>query len=85
MHSPCLKNSNGAMESLSNICLDSRCTRLQIEDAVEDSTTSEELIKNINHLKLFAKFSLDRETDKYVRLVMTDPWGDKKYLVAQKD
>lgn len=85
MHNPVLKTQGGTIEALSNLCYDVRCTVIDIEDAVEDSSTSEELLRNINNLKLFDKFSLDRETDKYVRLISVDCWGNKHYLVVQKD
>ena len=76
---------NGIPLSLQNLC-DLHCgsTVFDIEDVVEDSDTAFELASGLNALDLFEKFSPDRETDDYVRLVSYDPWGDKHYLKAYK-
>ena len=44
------------------------CTVIQILDATEDSITAQELIENLNKLRLFSRFKFDRETAEYVRL-----------------
>ena len=58
--------------------------RVNIQDAIEDSTTGAELVKKMNALKLFSKFTLDRETSEYVRLVTIDCFGKKHYFRAEK-
>ena len=51
-------------------------------DAIEDSTNAKELVKNVNSVATFLKFSIDRETSEYVRLVAKDGWGNIRYIKA---
>ena len=61
-----------------NICND--VTRM--DDAIEDAKTARELVENVNMVSRFEKFTIDRETDKYVRLVAHDVWGNVSYIKA---
>lgn len=62
----------------SNICDD--VTRM--EDAIEDAKTARELVKNVNNVSRYEKFTIDRETEEYVRLIATDCWGNIRYIKA---
>lgn len=85
MKNPRLKTSTGIPESLSNLWYCNECSIAQIEDAVEDSNTGEELMRNLNNLNLFRKFTLDRETDTKVRLKSVDSLGNISYFEATKE
>ena len=51
-------------------------------DAIEDSTNANELVKNVNRVASFLTFSIDRETNEYVRLIAKDCWGNIRYIKA---
>ena len=53
-----------------------------MEDAIEDAKTARELVKNVNNVSKYEKFTIDRETEEYVRLVATDCWGNIRYIKA---
>lgn len=53
-----------------------------LHDAIEDSTNARELVKNVNSVARFLRFSIDRETSEYVRLVAKDCWGNIRYIKA---
>lgn len=53
-----------------------------LHDAIEDSTNAKELVKNVNSITRFLRFSIDRETSEYVRLIAYDCWGNIKYIKA---
>ena len=53
-----------------------------LHDAIEDATNAKELVKNVNSVARFLRFSIDRETSEYVRLVAKDVWGNIKYIKA---
>ena len=55
-----------------------------IQDATEDSVTGTELVENLNKLRLFSRFRLDRETLEYARLITIDCWGKTHYFKAWK-
>ena len=84
MKNPILKTSNGIRESMSNLWYSNECTIVDIEDVVEDSTNGTELMNGLNSLNLFRKFTLDRETDKKVRLKSVDRLGNVSYFEATK-
>ena len=52
-----------------------------LHDAIEDSINARELVKNVNSVG-FLKFSIDRETSEYVRLIAHDCWGNIRYIKA---
>lgn len=85
MKNPVLKTSNGIREALSNLWYDNECSIAHIEDAVEESKTGEELKNRLNGLKLFCKFTLDKETDTRVRLKSVDRFGNVSYFEATKE
>lgn len=84
MKNPVLITTDGLSENLSSLYMKDNCNAIQIEDAVEESQTGAELAANLNRLKLFSKFRLDRETTEYARLVTTDCWGNVHYFKAWK-
>lgn len=84
MKNPELFTADGTPENLPTLYLKDNCSAVMIEDAVEESRTGAELAANMNKLKLFSKFKLDRETDEYARLVTTDCWGCTHYFKAWK-
>ena len=57
---------------------------MEIQDVIEDSESGAELTAKMNKLKLFSKFTLDRETSEYVRLKTTDYFDNTYYLKAYK-
>lgn len=85
MRNPILKTSNGIRESMSNLWFRDECSIVEIEDVVEDSTNGIELMNGLNSLNLFRKFTLDRETDKKVRLKSVDRLGNVSYFEAIKE
>lgn len=78
-----LTNQIGARLSWTFIC--NTCSVVDIEDAIEDSRNGQELLKAINALGTYEKFSLDRETDAMVRLKATDCFGNLRYITAYKE
>lgn len=55
---------------------------IDIRDAVEDATSAEEMVYNLNKLKPYNKFTIDRVTHDYVRVVSVDKLGNKTYIKA---
>ena len=55
---------------------------IDIRDVVEDSTSAEEMVYNLNKLKPYNKFAIDRVTHDYVRVVSVDKLGNKTYIKA---
>ena len=84
MKNPELINILGVKENISSLFNSNNCNFFLFQDTVEDSNSGEELTANINKLKLFSKFALDRETKEYARLVTTDCFGNVHYLIASK-
>ena len=84
MKNPELITVHGVKENLSTLYNNDNCSVITIYDAVEDSSTGEKLMKNLNKLKLLQKFTIDREKPDYVRLVTTDYLGKRHYLIASK-
>ena len=84
MKNPELILADGKPESLTDLYHGDNCNVFKIMDAVEDSTTGAELVKRLNALTLFSKFTLERETNEYVRLVTIDCFGKKHYFKAEK-
>ncbi len=84
MKNPKLMTVNGISESLSNLYFGENCSVFSIMDATEDSLTGKELAEKLNKLKLFSKFTVDRETPEYARLITTDCFGNKHYFQAEK-
>ncbi|MBQ7594180.1 MAG: hypothetical protein IJU48_07490 [Synergistaceae bacterium] len=84
MKNPEIMNRNGVPESLTIMFHKDNCSVIAIQDATEESLTGAELVANLNQLRLFSKFRLDRETSEYARLVTTDCFGDIHYFKAWK-
>ena len=84
MKNPELLTANGTPENLSIMFHKDNCTVIAIQDATEDSVTGAELVENLNNLRLFSRFRLDRETDEYARLITVDSWGKTHYFRAWK-
>ena len=84
MRNPVLFTEHGVNENLSSLYHKDNCTVIKILDTAEDSATGEELADGLNKLKLFSRFSVDRETSEYARLVTTDCFGNKHYFMAEK-
>ena len=84
MKNPELITVHGVKESLSVLYNNDNCNVIKIYDTIEDSKTKEELVASLNKLKLLNKFNFDRETQEYVRLVMTDYLGNRHYLIVKK-
>ena len=55
---------------------------IDIRDVVEDSVSAEEMVYNLNKLKPYNKFTIDRVTNDYVRAVSVDNLGNKTYIKA---
>lgn len=84
MRKATLRTSHGMPEAMSNLC-GYRRSIVEIEDVVEDSKNGIELVNGLNSLKLYRKFTLDRETDTKVRLKAVDCFGNVSYFEALKD
>ena len=84
MKKPELINENGEPESLSIMFHKDNCTVIAIQDATEESVTGADLVEKLNKLRLFSRFSLDRETAEYARLVTVDCWGKTHFFKAWK-
>ena len=84
MKNPEIMNANGIPESLSIMFHRENCSVIAIQDATEDSVTGSDLVANLNRLRLFSRFQLDRETNEYARLITTDCWGNTHYFRAWK-
>lgn len=84
MRNPVLITEDGEREKLSSLYHRDNSSVIKIMDTVETSATGEELAVNLNKLRLFSKFTLDRDTPEYSRLVTTDCFGNRHYLIAEK-
>ena len=84
MKNPEIMDANGVAESLSIMFHKDNCSVIAIQDATEDSVTGADLVANLNRLRLFSRFQLDRETPEYARLITTDSWGKTHYFRAWK-
>ncbi|MBR1437274.1 MAG: hypothetical protein IJ587_01935 [Synergistaceae bacterium] len=84
MKNPELLTANGIPEALSIMFHKDNCSVIAIQDATEESVTGSELVENLNKLRLFSRFRLDRETNEYARLITTDCWGNTHYFKAWK-
>ena len=84
MKNPELFSENGSREDLTMLFLRYNCSVMEIQDVIEDSESGAELTAKMNKLKLFSKFTLDRETPEYVRLKTTDCFDNTYYLKAYK-
>ena len=62
MKNPELFSENGSKEDLTMLFLRYNCSVMEIQDVIEDSESGAELTAKMNKLKLFSKFTLDRET-----------------------
>lgn len=61
-------------------------TVMEVYDAVEDSSTAEELLANFKKLHLTVEnLVIDRDTPSYTRLRCTDPFGNIHYFQASKE
>lgn len=76
-------NSHNTPLSLRNLYYRNESSVTEIEDAIEDASTAEEFRDNLNALNLFEKFSIDRITDRYVRLKSVDCFGNTHYMKAE--
>ena len=84
MKNPELFSENGSKEDLTMLFLRYNCSVMEIQDVIEDSESGAELTAKMNKLKLFSKFTLDRETPEHVRLKTTDCFDNTYYLKAYK-
>lgn len=84
MKNPELITANGLKEELSIMFHKDNCNVIEILDATEDSVTGLELVENLNKLRLFSRFRLDRETAEYARLITIDCFGNTHYFKAWK-
>lgn len=75
-----LYTANGFPEALSNLWYDNNCSVVEIKDAIEDASDSNNLLNRIKKLNLLRKFSLDRENVKRIRFKCTDCWGNVSYF-----
>lgn len=75
-----LYTANGFPEALSNLWYDNNCSVVEIKDAIEDASDSNDLLNRIKKLNLLRKFSLDRENVKRIRFKCTDCWGNVSYF-----
>ena len=82
-----LTNGQNLACSLSNICgyWPKAADVMDVQNAVEDSTTPNNLCKTLNTMDLLKKpWVVDRETIKYLRFKHTDRLGNIDYLIIDK-
>lgn len=82
-----LRNGMGTACSLSNICgyWPNAAGVIDIEDAIEDATNAEDICNRLGKLDLLMKsWSVDRETESYLRLLHIDGFGNRQYLTITK-
>ena len=84
MKNPELFSETGTREDLTILFLRYNCSVMEIQDVIEDSRTGAELVAGLNRLKLFSRFTLDRETPEYARLKTMDCFDNTFYLKAYK-
>ena len=60
MKNPEIMDANGVAESLSIMFHKDNCSVIAIQDATEDSVTGADLVANLNRVRLFSRFQLDR-------------------------
>lgn len=75
-----LYKANGIPEALRNLWYRDDSSVVEIEDAIEDASDSNDLLNRIKKLNLLRKFTLDRENDKRIRFKCTDCLGNVSYL-----
>lgn len=78
MHGARFFNKSKTPLAWSNICDDVT----EMDDAIEDAMTAKELMENVNMVSKFEKFTIDRETKEYVRLIAHDCFGNTRYIKA---
>lgn len=69
--------------SMSDLPLE-RDDTIKVYDAVEDAKNGPDLVKRLNALNLRVRWTLDRETDKSVRLRGKEPLGNTRFFFAYK-
>ena len=84
MRNPEVMDERGDPEHLSGLFYKDNSTVIAIQDATEESVTGSDLAANLNKLRLIGRFSVNRETAEYARLIMTDPFGRTHYFRAWK-
>lgn len=75
-----LETATGIPEAMSNLWFRQESSIAEIEDAVWDAKNGKELADRLNRLKLFRRFTLDREMNGMVRLKGKDIWNNISYL-----
>lgn len=80
-----LTTANGIKLALSNLIpLGDGATVYDIKDTIEDAIankkSAKKLASDLNGLHLLGRFSESRETESYIRLLCTDPFGNKEYM-----
>ena len=73
-------NASNTPLAWSNIC----DNVMDMYDAIEDATNAIELVDGVNKANKFLTFSIDRETNEYVRLIAKDWIGNIRYIKAWK-
>ena len=79
-----LLTASGINQAISNLWYGDECDIMQFQDAIEDSKNGAEMVRNLNRLRIFNKFTLDRETETTTRLKTVDYCGNVSYLVVSK-
>ena len=78
-------NQNNMNQCITNILLKHGKNVVDLMDAIEDSTTKDELVRNVNNVVLRGYYRVDRETETYIRLVMDLFATNKSYLQVSKE
>ena len=80
----CFSKNNETI-SMTDLYDSSKCSVVEILDAVEDSKTAKELVSRLNNLNLRIEFKIDRTTAEYVRLKYRTSYGSVCYFKAYYD
>ena len=78
-------NSQNMQHSLCDLTSVYGSTVVKLTDALEDSRSAKDILKNFRAAGLKLALYLDRETDKYARFTWTDNCGNVRYLTAFKE
>lgn len=79
-----LYTADGIRESLDNLWYYGDCSITKLQDAIEDSKDSHELLERLTHMNLLRLIFFDRETEKKIRLLTLDGYRNIGYLEITK-
>lgn len=79
-----LYTADGIRESLDNLWYYGDCSIVKLQDAIEDSKDSRELLERLTHMNLLRRIFLDRENETKIRFLTLDGYRNISYLEITK-